>query len=200
MYNFVRFILCLLVSCITIYIIYKESRKRRYVVIGVFCGFLLYVILGFIPFENITRVFSSPIEVYEYRNPGAQARLVVEGNESDYVIGDEGESSVIMVVPKTDNGWKMGTGAELKTILKYINETVVVYLRQYKDTNDYYMTIYDLKGKEIEIQDSCGSEFLSLEDTISSEDSFITYYAYISEYNEDYWISVNGEKLNLTGN
>lgn len=201
MYNLIRFILCIIIfSGILYYITKTQYEKKRWAfLLGSLFSFVLYIILGFVPLENIVAPFASPIDVYEYRNPDAEVQLIVEGGESDYVIGmkDDDFTTVTMLVPKTDKGWKMGTGVELETIYKGFDKNTMIHIYHYKGTDDYYMNIYDWDGAEIDILDSCDSNFTSME---RSKDAFIIYYAFISEYSEKYWITVNGERIELNDN
>lgn len=199
MYNFIRLMICILLVAIIVLIASKfkiSNKKKVYSICGL-VGIVLFVILGFVPIENVFH-FSSAGEAYEYRNPKAQIALVVEGNESDYVIGNDNGTDVIMLVPKKDGRWYIGTGTELKTIVKTMHDNVVITLRQYKNTKDYYVTIYELNGEKIQLMDANESEFVSLDVRNESEETFTKYYAYINDCKEGYWIDVNGNRYQLS--
>ena len=201
MYNFIRAIISIIITCGIASFARKSSLGKKKWINGIciLLGVLLYIIFGFIPLENIVSPFNSPIKVFEYRNPGAKPQLIIEGRDSDYIIGSEGDdfTTVTMIVPKTDDGWKMGTGTELKTIYRGFDKNVIFNLYQYKNTNDFYMMIYDLDGVEIEIKDACNSTFYELQEGSAETLSSLTYYAFIPNYDENYWISVNGEQIEL---
>ena len=198
MYNFIRLMICILLVVIIVLLVNKlkvSNKKKVYKVCGLL-GIVIFLILGFIPIENIF-CFSSAGEAYEYRNPEAEITLVVEGSESDYVIGNDNGTDVIMLVPKNDEHWYVGTGTELKTIVKTMLDNVVITLRQYKNMRDYYITIYEINGEKIHLSDSIESEFVSLDAVKESGKIFTKYYAYIKDYKEGYCIAVDGKKIML---
>ena len=198
MYNFIRLIICILLVAIIVRLVNKSkiSNKKKVNSVCGLLGIALFIILGFVPIENIL-YFSSASEAFEYRNPEAKIELVIEGNESDYVIGKDNGTDVIMLVPKNDEHWYVGTGTELKTLVKTMKDNVVITLRQYKNTRDYYITIYEINGEKIHLSDSIESEFVLLGAIKESENTFTKYYAFINDYKEGYWIEVNGKRYQL---
>lgn len=57
--------------------------------------------------------------------------------------------------------------------------------------------VYDLHGREIDIIDSCNSKYVPLKKVKDSGTVFTKYYAYILNYDENYWISVDDEQIEL---
>jgi len=173
-----------------------KKEKWAYRICGI-AGIVLWFVLGFIPVENVIGPIKSIETVYKYRNPKAEIRLIIEGEESAYVSGIEDGAEMIMVVPRVRGGWSVGTGAEHKMVTWGFSNDIVYHVRQYKDTTDYYVNVYDINGNELEIQDAYDSEYVLLEKTEEYKDVSPEYYAYVPEYNENYWITVNGERIEL---
>lgn len=197
MYNIIRWILSLIVTFGMTAYVRKSKWKREkwaYRICGI-AGVVLWFVLGFIPVENIIGPIKSIESVYKYRNPKAEIRLIIEGEESAYVSGVEDGSEMIMVVPRAKGGWYVGTGAEHETVARGSSNNIVYHVYQYKDTTDYYVNVYDRHGKELEIQDAYDSQYILLEKNEEYKYDFPEYYAYVPEYDENYWISVNGEKI-----
>jgi len=172
----------------------KASCKRALYVVAVCFSVLLTTVLMFLPFENAFMTFDSAEEAYSYVNFGkSEATLVVEGNDSDLVVEREDDVYKYLIVPKTEDGWQVGIGSDTKMIEQRISEDISVHVYQYKDTNDYFITVLDTNGGALEISDSCSSEFIFLETANESVGkTFFTYYAHISEFNAEYCINANG--------
>lgn len=196
MYFFLRGVICVIFLLITLFGINKSKIKNKQRVMrGCLIGFgVLYILLGFLPLESIFFRFDSPTSAYEYRNPDAEAMLVVEGDESAFVIGQRDETELIMMVPKENGKWLVGAGSEFNTVAYRFNGEVTIYIRQCKKTNDYYISVSEVTGKEIHIVDSKNTEFVSLR---RETDLFTKYYAFIPDYDENYWITVDGEQIEL---
>lgn len=199
MYNTIRFAISIVLLLGILIFVMKSKWKREkwaYRVCSIL-GLLFFILLGFIPVENIVGPIDSIEAVYEYRNPGAKVRLIIEGQESAYVSGIEDGNEMIMIVPKAKGGWYVGTGAEHKTIARGFTNDIFYTVYQYKDTTDYYIVVYEWEGKEMEISDSYGSEYIRLDELEESSETHPVYYAYVPDYDENYWISANGEKVEL---
>ena len=75
--------------------------------------------------------------------------MVIEGENSDFVVGTKNSTSKILIVPKTANGWKVGIGLNTKKIVQKISNKNIIYVYQYKNTNDYFLTVFNAKGEKI---------------------------------------------------
>jgi len=184
----IRVIICLVIFGSVCVLIRKRGVQRKgtkYILCGIICG-ILFVVMGFIPLENSFHVFSSAEEAYEYRNPRAKSQLVVSGESCDFVVGYENGYSVNMFVPKDAQGWRVGIGTEPRVVAESLDGDAIIYIYQFKDTDDYFIIVYGFEGTPIEIVDSCESEFLVL-DKAGGKD-FCKYYAYIPEFDDEYWI------------
>ena len=153
----------------------------------------------FLPFENLFITFDSPKAAYEYFNSGeSNIALIVEGEDCDFVIDRENDNDTYLIIPKTSDGWKIGIGSKTRRIAQKLSGGIIVYVYQYKNTNDYFLKIFDTNGGESTITDEYNTEFFSLERYDDSLDKkFVTYYAHITEFNTQYSVIVNGNKIVL---
>lgn len=199
LFGLIRFSLWLAVILIC-FILFKKSNirnKRR-----VFCFSLVAVIvLGTIsyvvPVENALITFQSPESAFHYTNSG-DIELVLEGQNTDMVVSSKNEIYTYTLLPKNNHGWKIGLGADIKTIVQKISEDVIVEVYQYKNSNDYFITVFVTDGGAADVSDNQGSTFYSLSQYNDVLDSYYdTYYAHIQNWNDQYILTVNGKTLNL---
>lgn len=201
MYIMIRIIIgCIFLVC-AIAAIKKPKAICKRVLYLVFAGIavVLVVVLAFLPFENLFVTFDSPQAAYAYYLPGkSDTALVVEGDACDFVVGQKNGTDTYLIVPKTTEGWKTGIGADMKRIAQTISDGIVLYVYQYKNTNDYFVTVLDTNGGESAVSDDYNTEFLSLErrnDSIGK--TFVTYYAHIAGLDAPYSVTVDGSEIAL---
>ena len=201
MYNIIRLIIgCIFLVC-SIIAIKNFKSIRKYILYIVFTGLsvLLIVVLTFLPFENLFITFDSPKATYEYFNLGkSNIELIVEGEDCDFIVDRKNDSDTYLIIPKTADGWKIGVGSNTKRILQKLSNGIVLYVYQYKDTSDYFITILDTNGGESTISDEYNSKFFSLErynDSLGKK--FVTYYTHITNLNPQYSVIVNDNKIVL---
>lgn len=170
----------------------KKSKTKKTVVI-IFSVFLLAV-SALIPFENLFVTFSTAESSYKYHNQGTPV-ITVDGQATSLVVGQKGNTSIYNIIPKVDNGWKLGMGYNLKNIYQSIDsaDKNLINVFQYKNTNEFYLVVTNFEGKNLQINDSMNSEFLLPE--ISDKNgsaSDCVYYAYVNALGSDYVLCVNG--------
>lgn len=178
----------------------KTSYKHALYFVFTIITALLIFILAFFPFENLFMSFNSPEEAYEYFNFGeSNIVLVVEGNYCDFVVDRKNDSTDShLIIPKTEDGWKIGVGINTKKIAQkhYNGITAIVY--QYKNSSDYFITIIDSTEGESMITDDYNTSFYSLERNINSiNEPLIVYYAYIPNFNSNYTVTVRGNQISF---
>lgn len=201
MFGFIRLVLGGLLWFFTTFRI-KSSKlvfKRNYCIIKAVIIAVLITLAAFVPLENAFITFNSPEAAYRYYNIGTEEiELVVSGQHSDLVIGKKNHSDVYLIVPKTANGWKLGLGIDTKKLSQTVIDTAVVSLYQYKNSNDYFLVILDTSGETLSISDSNNSDFLSLtSENHALNTTFYSYYCSISNFNEGYWLRINGKILRV---
>lgn len=201
MYNIIRLIIgCIFFVC-SITAIKKSKVIRKHILYIVFTSLsvLLIVVLTFLPFENLFITFDSPKAAYEYFNLGkSNIELIVEGDDCDFIIDRKNDSDTYLIIPKTADGWKIGIGSNTKRIVQKLSNRIVLYVYQYKNTSEYFITILDTNGGESTISDEYNTKFLSLErNNDSLGKTFVTYYAHITNLNLQYSVIVNDNKIVL---
>ena len=197
MYGLIRLCIgCIVFGCIKLK--FKELIKtRRHKIYILVIAAIFSIIFMFIPFENLFITFSSPEKVFNYcYTKKTKVKLVVEGKDSDLVIGEDDDAHIYLIVPKVANGWKIGMWTNTKLISYEMYNSISVDVYQYKNTNDYFVSILDMNGGYSQITDSFQSEFSALEQPIDVlEKTYVTYYTNIQDFTDEYWINVNGEKI-----
>lgn len=201
MYNIIRLIIgCIFLVC-SITTIKKSKLIRKHILYIVFTSLsvLLIVVLTFLPFENLFVTFDSPKAACEYFNLGkSNIELIVEGGDCDFIIDRNNDSDTYLIIPKTAYGWKIGVASNTKRIVQKFSNGIVVYVYQYKNTSDYFITILDTNGGESTVSDEYNTKFFSLErynDSLGKV--FVTYYAHITTLNQQYSVIVNDNKIVL---
>lgn len=178
---------------------FKLSRKRLLYLADFCISALLVTVLMFLPFENAFATFDSPEKAYNYFNFGkSNDKLVIDGNSCDLVVDSKDGVDQYLIIPKTEDGWKIGIGSNTRRIAQKLSDGIIVYVYQYKNTNDCFLKIFDTNGGESTITDEYNTEFFSLERYDDSLDKkFVTYYAHITEFNTQYSVIVNGIEIAL---
>lgn len=177
----------------------KSKAVHKRLLYAAFTGvsLVLTVSLAFWPFENLFITFSSPEQAYEYSNPGkSNMELVIEGDACSFIVDCQNRSDTIWLVPKTAGGWKVGCGSNVKRIAQKLQDGIIIYVYQYKDTNDYFITIMDTDGGACTVSDDYDAKFYSLERANDSlGKTFVTYYAYVPHFSPQYSVVVNGDEI-----
>lgn len=144
----------------------KQTSKKITAPKVLFVVFAVAIMLGLdflggkFPIENAFITFSSAESAYKYLN-WDKIQFVIEGEKTAFVKG----KSLRCVVPKTENGYKLPDDFKLKSIIKTYSEIdspVVIWLQHYVGTNDYYICLKAIKGKQV-TSDNRNSLFYSLE-------------------------------------
>lgn len=201
MYNIIRVIIGFVFLVCSIKTIKNSKVIRKHILYKVFTSLsvILTVLLAFLPFENLFVTFDSPKAAYEYFNLGrSNIELIIEGDACDFIIDRKNDSDTYLIIPKTAAGWKIGIGSNTKRIAQKLSNGIVLYVYQYKNTSDYFITIIDTNGGESTISDEYNTKFLSLERSNESlGKTFVTYYAHMTDFDSQYSVIVNDNKIVL---
>lgn len=172
-------------------------HKRRWSIVTFVVAVILTIISSLIPMENAFVTFSSPQSAYNYNHSG-NVKLIVHGNNTDFVVGANGDADVYTIVPKSDGGWKIGMGLDTKRIVHTISDGISIYVYQYKSSDDYYITVLDTNGGPSEVADNHNSIFQCLDKSNSTMNkSFYTYFTYINGYDNQYALTINGKTIKI---
>ena len=202
----VRIIIAAIISIIVAICLMKFTKVRKQYISVLTIAIILVVttVLAGVPFENAFVTFSTPEESFNYfHNKKFESQLVIDGEKSSLVIGGENGDYAVQIVPKAEDGWKLARGVDTKVVVNESVDGVAINVFQYKDTQEYYISVVNTNGEEIEISDSYSSEFSSLTyknialNNGSLNKTIKTYYAYIDNFNEQYFITINGIEIPL---
>lgn len=169
----------------------KIVRKKLIVVLLLFLCMLLCSASTLLPIENLFVRFSSPQDVFRYSGNGS-IEDVVYGKESCLLLGSES----IYFIPKSDNGYKIGTAFSEKTVANIFNKNGGYQISNVSGTNDFYVwgsTV--IKGDDFTISDSVNSD-IKIKQTQNGDTNYYTVsvYGLINGYTDDYYLVVNHEK------
>ena len=171
---------------------------KRWFRVGLFAFVvLLGIVFALIPREIRTQEYASPEEAFRYKNQG-EILLVLEGEQSAYVVAKQGRNAYSYdFIAREGDVWHPVAGVSVKpSIVTHGSQVVCIY--QYGKTNDYYISITDGKGHDIEVEDNRDSRFWKVGDSYEFSDSdfsMYTYYAYVDGLDAAYQLIVNGEAL-----
>lgn len=197
MYGIVRIIFFGVIFLICMLFMKKyEILKGKNIIVTIIFMIIFCTISVLFPVENHFITFSTPEKAYGYMN-FEEVKLVIEGKKSAFVLGEKDRADyVYLVIPKSETGWKLGRGIDTKLKEQKIEEGIVVSIYQYKNSDDYYVTIVDMGDRKNEISDSCNSKFITLNYTNKElGSSYSSYYASVLKYSKNYWVSVNGKQI-----
>ena len=120
MYSIIRLLISGVLFCVSHFSINKSKHKfsKKIHVLAFVLFVVFYGILLSVPIENTFFSFDSPKAAIAYYNPGnTNIELIVNGNGCDFVvIKGKNNEKTYSIIPKTSDGWKVGTGKDIKTI------------------------------------------------------------------------------------
>ena len=202
MFGYIRLAIGIIIFAFLFWLIMKSKivRKRKFYVFSGIAAFGVVVALSFLPIENLFITFDSPQAVYQYmKNEKLENEIVIEGEHCDLIVNRKSNNyHEIFAVPKTSDGWKINAGIGFSMPGSYVHDTVCIDLYQYKKTNDYFISVVDLEGGEIEISDKYNTKFYAIAEYNNSlKANYYSYYANISQLDSEYYIVINGKEIKL---
>ena len=198
MIRIIQFILRVAIFVGGFVVIKKFRRKARPGSLILSVGILiLLTVCAFLPVENLFLTFSSPEAVLEYMGVD-EVKLVVNGETTAFVIASDRKNDLHTIVPRTDDGWQLGTGIHTRKAVHEIFDGISVYIFQYRDSEEYYIKVSDLSdGSPLTLSDNRESRFYDLIGDLSPDRTSHIYYAYVRGFDEDYELTVNGNTYSV---
>jgi len=202
MFYIIRILLGCVLFCGIIAVIRKKQYGTRQYFIAACVSLLFASALCVFPVENLFLTFDSPESVYVYtKQERSEAKCVVEGDQSALVIArkPDSETNIHYFIPKKNNGWGIEIGVfstEMITWKSYAG--VDIQVEHYKNTDDYYVIVFDDLNGYVNVSDCINSAFLPVKysgDTIRKEG--VIYYTCVQNLNSEYWININGRQITL---
>ena len=199
MFSIIRTVFGFLFLLCSIIAIKKSKTIRKRILYFTFIGLsvILVVTLAFLPIENFFITFDSPEAAYAYSHLGnSDIELILEGDNCDLIVDCKDDTDTYWMVPKTEDGWKVGIGTDMRTIVQKLSDGISLDVYQYKNTNDYFITILNTDGVESTILDVYNTQFYSLESYNDYlKKTFVTYYAHITDFGPQYSVFVNDSTI-----
>ena len=198
MYSIIRLIFSGLFFCFSALVINKIKPKnaKKIRTILIIISVVIYGVLLYIPFENSFITFDSPKSAAKYYNPrNSNIELIVNGDGCDFVvIKGENITKIYSIIPKTSDGWKIGTGKDVEMISHGVVDGFFYSVYQYKKTNNYFVRISNYDGDEITFSDTFKSDFQTIEQYNKQlEKSTFTYYTHVTDFDQGYYIEIESE-------
>lgn len=198
LFSITRIIFWGILLIISFYFIKKRNIKNKKKIIVIL--FLLYSLClsfsSFILIENIFISFKKPEEAYRYKHTG-KPQLVINGEKTSFVIGKKGNIETSTIIPKTSNGWKLSNPNHTKKIQYITSDKIIINIYRYKNSDEYYIVVFDMNGGLSNIKDNCNSNFYHIESMVTTDKKYYRYYAYINNFNDKYEINIGERKIKV---
>ena len=183
----------------------KHIQVSKGIVITIVIVLLLIpTLLTYLPFENLLVSFSSPECVFSYMKEG-EILIITEGEKSCLVLFDLNGLTKpyikpsIMVIPKTDAGYKIGTPITMQTRLEMEKNGLRISILRCKNTDDYYVRVFTrTKDTNVNVSDNCGSVFNNYAWKSTGFDTSVWSCAYIKNIPTDYMITIDGNTVDVS--
>lgn len=191
-------LLCLIfIVCFVLIRKSNIAHKRSWYFLSFALSIAVVTLSTLFPIENAFVRFPSVESAYGYLNT-EEAQLVVEGKDTAFVVWQNDINYDYLIIPKAEDGWKIGSGSDTKQISQTIVDGIVIYVYRYRDSEDYYITVLDTKGGTSVVKDNQNSEFFCLKKANTAlNEIYCTYYAYVADLSDSYSVTVNGETIVL---
>ena len=176
----------------------KYKNSRVLIIILSVIVFVSCLISYFITFENLFITFSSPQKSYKYSYSN-DVDFIVEGIDTDFVVSfEEANKNNFLIIPKNEDGWKIGRGIDTKFIKVKTIDKYLIQVYRYKNSNDYYILVEDsLSKKTLSVSDNRDSDVKCLERKITGNRMACAYFIYVNILDEDYKLFVDGQSINI---
>ena len=163
----------------------KEEKKCRLCAISIcVIAFLMNTIVYS---QDTVLEYKSPEEVYmEVQN--GRPYNVIEGKETAYVIGSKDS----IIVERTNNGWRYPVKSMIRAKAIKKEEDFTIYVEQYNQSEEYYVTVLYLGEDSVHITDNRNSCFQN----INQEDSHF-YCTYVNQIDDEYTIILNDKVIEV---
>lgn len=199
MFYIIRIVIGFLICTIVAVAIIRMIRKKALLIISLIFIVMLIIASMFIPVENLFVTFSTPETAYRYLY-SKDPVLKVAGETSDFMVSIVDNNTVnIGLFSKTESGWKLGLGSDIRLVYSTIEDGVVFDVYQFKNQEEYYISVLPTKENVlIDISDNRQSEFYHLEFFQSYlKQPYYMYYAYVKDFNETYSVKINDKAYKI---
>lgn len=200
MFTTLRVILWLIILGVVILKIQSMRiyRKKLVCAFAVFISTILLYVSGMFPIENVFINFKAPESVFKYTCSG-EIEDIVTGEESCMVIYSTDDDALSWcIIPKTKDGYKIPGYFRLRRVFHKFDESGSFDVYSLAGINDCYIIGNTrVKRDNIEIVDSNDASMEKIIREWVGEVKLVTLYGFIKDYTEDYFLTVNGEKIEI---
>lgn len=204
MFAYIRIAATLVIAAIGIVVIcikIKEpslkTKKAKSVAVFVTCLALLSTASFFLTIENLFVDFSDSVAAYKYVH-GGDVNTVVEGVNSDLIVGKKKGRATFAAVAHDGDGRKVSLWYDLCEILSRDDDGVRIKIYAYKGSSDYYLSVMDTTTDSLSaVSDNIGSMFYCTT-TDYKEKNYYTFLTHLDSLPNDYVINVGGRDIDIS--
>ena len=171
----------------------RIHRKRRAVLLFAAAALVLSMCGSYVVSYHIL-TFSTPesaLFAFDLNTP----ELVAEGKESALAVSAES----VYILRRHGSGWKLDPSFD-KALGVINTDTALAYLYRFRDTQDYYVLVYNLGAEPVSVSDNRETAFQSAgQRAPQSGQAFVSHCGYVPEADGDYRLYLNGEAFSFTG-
>lgn len=202
LFKFTREFLWLVTSAFAVFKIRKTKivRKKLASVLACVLSLILVTVSSMYPVENLFVRFKSPESVFNYANFG-KIKDVVYGKESCMIIFTNRDGvGQHYIMPKVENGYKIPNQFASKKIFNRFDSSGNFDVYHVSGTQDYYIVGKTLSNSaEQKIVDCYNRPVKNISYSMGkTETKKVVVYSYIENFNNDYSLVINGEKIKMT--
>jgi hypothetical protein len=173
----------------------KKENKKLKILCLVLCLALTFV-MYFVPFENLFVTFESANSAYSYCNWGnKELSFILTGTDCDFLVSDNGKALEYLILPKTEQGWKIGRAVQTKEIFEKLEEDAFISVFKHKSSEDCFVAVTNLKDIPLNIFDNLDTEFFPYQ---SKSWGTVIYYGYLKGIPSGYSLNINGKVVEVT--
>lgn len=192
MLKIIRYAIAICLAIISIiYFKNKEKKKRLFKLI---LGLIISVAILMIPFENLVLKFNTPERALNYLSANAKIIKTIEEENSALVIYTESGHIFAITIYNCDGKWKAPFLPEDQILSRFGKNSKFLITKE-RNSNNFYIMI-SVDGDTKVISDNQNSKF----ELFKKSDYSTHYVAYVSDYEGDYIINIDGEqyKINIS--
>jgi hypothetical protein len=179
-----------------------QLNLKRIIYLCIGASVFFFVLVFFVPFENIFISFPSPEAIWRYMWEDDDYITYINGNDSTlFIYGTQDGATSYYQFIKTENGWKLGSASFDKTQFITFKNCTIILCKQ-KKSKECFVIVDEriLIGHDApqKISDNIGSEFTKLNLYSNTEHVEInTYYAIVPAQTERYELSYGEDTIVL---
>ena len=171
----------------------KKSKKIPVHIVGpIYLLFLVFIILKVGFGQHSFASLDKAVQSYSYK---AEIIATLEDEKTTYVVMEKEGEIEGEIFPKSGKKWKLPDSAFIRRSMEIPTKDANIYMSAIGKNESWYIVIlphYVLGDYFIgNVEDSVGTKFFEAK----SKDNVTVYYGYLKTKPDDYWISVDGDKV-----